>query len=524
MSQGKVKPVLLDVFKGKEIVEVVQPPGTELIEDVCSLDFIPGDLHEGEGGKRPYLKGRLGWVDRATANGRMYPRKLMVREIARLSNEMKSRQVYGELDHPGNGKTELSRVSHLVLGAEISESGEMSGVFEFIPGTKNGDQAIAIAKAGLGVSSRGFGSVVPDGQGNHVVQENYKLVTWDIVADPANAGAHPNFVVESKERGNMDLEKIKKDDPELFAQLMAEAGKTVEADAREHAREALREEFEGQLQDESNKIKEEAVEMARSELLEDPEVAGAKSALDRIKEVVTPFLLDEDQDGEVGRLRKKLTESHSKIADQDEMIASLEEENQELVRIGKDFGFALHLERELGGNDRKDQVVEMVGNLAEYETLDALKTRIVEVSSVLAEEDEKQQQIRHEVAELKAQNAQLLEDRDKALAIGHKLGIKAYIERKVSGHPHRVPLRKSLDESSPASVGEVDRIVEEYTADHPVSKEFAEIDAWMGGDQRQGSPRNPLSLEEDNGGENNSDGVSTIAGVSMNELAQLAGV
>ena len=207
-------------FQEQEIQEVSIPAGAELLEDVCVLEFKPEDLHEGEEGKRPYLKGRFGWVDKATANKRLYPRTIMAREIGRISESMKGRQVFGELDHPGDGKTKLSRVSHFVTDVNITEDGEMVGTLEFIPGTINGDQALAIARAGgkLGVSSRGFGSVVSNPKGEDVVQEDYKLVTWDVVADPANAGAHPNFVVENKET-SMYMDAVRKENPELVEQI-----------------------------------------------------------------------------------------------------------------------------------------------------------------------------------------------------------------------------------------------------------------------------------------------------------------
>jgi hypothetical protein len=50
----------------------------------------------------------------------------------------------------------------------------------------------------LGISSRGFGSV-KDRNGLNEVQEDFKLVTFDIVSDPSTPGAFPNAVYEHKE-------------------------------------------------------------------------------------------------------------------------------------------------------------------------------------------------------------------------------------------------------------------------------------------------------------------------------------
>ena len=494
-------------------------PGAELLEDVFFLDVKPGDLCEGDeaSGKRPYLKGRLGWVDKATANKRLYPRKVMGRELMRLKAPMENREIYGELDHPGDGKTKLARVSHFVLAANITESGEIVGNIEFIPGTVNGDQALAVARAGgrLGVSSRGWGTLVPDGKGNNVVQEDFRLGTWDIVADPANVGAYPDFVVESKEEEDMDLEKLRTASPEAYVRLMEEAKKEVSPEAREHAREALRHEFEEQLRDESIKIREEAVEEARGQLLEDPTVAGASGAMERIKSVVAPFIMEEDVDGEIEELREQLSSMHERVAEQDVVIAELEEENEELVDLGKEFGFAFFLERELADNDRKDQIVEMLGDVSEYADLDELRERLSDVVSVLAEEDEKQQEYLSRIAELEAQATKLAEERDKALGIGHKFGIKAYIERKVSTSPHRGALRTFLDESRPASVEAVDRLVESFSKANPVSSEYMSVRRSM--KERSFEKRGKLgkgdSLQL-------TESVS-IGGISIDELAKM---
>lgn len=500
-----------------QIHEIEIPDGKELLEDVFELVINPGDLIESKDGeKRPYLKGRLGLVDEATANKRLYPRNLMVREISKLKEDMGSRGVYGELDHPSDGKTLMQRVSHFVRDAEVIENGEIQGTIEFIPGTRNGDQALAIARAGgrMGVSSRGFGSTASDAKGNDVVQEDYTLVTWDIVADPANAGAHPNFVVENKEI-DMDLDKLKKEHPALVEAIKSE----VDSESRTHAREALREEFEEQLRTEGETIREEAVSVARSQLLEDPEVAGSVTAIDRIKEVISPFILVEDENREMTKLKDKIRGLEQKIAEQDEAMIEARSEIDEMSDIAKEMGYHLYLERELRDNERASQVVEMLGEVTEYDSLDNLKDRVTEILNALSEDDEVREKYEDRIAQLEKRLVLTEGERDKALNIGKQFGIRAYIERKVSNHPHGPTLRTYLDETKPSSKDEVDRLVESYTKAHPLSNEFKRIRAGLNEDKKM--------LEEVHGTQEKEENLleeGSILGVSMGELRERSGL
>lgn len=501
-----------------QIQEVEIPEGKELLEDVYELVFQPEDLHEAnEGGKRPYLKGRLGLVDVATANKRLYPRNLMMREVSKLKEDMQGRGIYGELDHPGDGKTKLARVSHFVTDALIKEDGEISGVIEFIPGTKNGDQALAIAKAGgkLGVSSRGFGTTVTDNKGNDVVQEDYKLVTWDIVADPANAGAHPSFVVEHKENKGMDLETLKKEHPELIEEFHSE----VMIEARNHAREALREEFSEKLQEEGQVIREEAKTLVREQLLEDPEVAGAISAMDVIKKAVAPFVVEEDEDSEVTGLKARIQELEKEIADQDELIGEARSETEEISDIAKELGYHLYLERFLKSSERADQVVEMLGDVNEFDTLDELKERVEEIHDALSEEDKVREQYEDRIARLEKKLVLAENQRNKALEIGRKFGLTAYVEHKVVNHPKAIALREYILESGAKSKGAVDKVVESFNRANPVSEEFKRIRKGL----KDSGPRR-LSEEDELVEDKKGKSGGSVMGVSMAELQQRAGI
>ncbi len=102
--------------------------------------------------------------------------------------------MFGELDHPSDGKTSLKRVSHIVTGLELQEDGTVTGAAEVLE-TPNGQILKTLFESGaqVGISSRGSGSVQ-----NGVVQEDFKLGTFDFVARPSTPGALPRPSGETK--------------------------------------------------------------------------------------------------------------------------------------------------------------------------------------------------------------------------------------------------------------------------------------------------------------------------------------
>jgi hypothetical protein len=148
---------------------------------------------------RVLIRGPFGHCEKPTSNGRIYGRKLMEREFGKLSEAMASRNLFGELDHPDDGRTSLKRVSHIITNLRIEKDGEVVGELEPLP-TPMGQILKALAKAGctLGVSSRGRGSVVTRDDGVDEVQDDFVLKTYDVVDNPASKNAFPSVVSESE--------------------------------------------------------------------------------------------------------------------------------------------------------------------------------------------------------------------------------------------------------------------------------------------------------------------------------------
>jgi len=138
-------------------------------------------------------------ADTPNHNNRIYERKLLVRELDRLTESIIERRLMGELDHPTHDAIKLQNVSHLVTRLTM-KGNEMLGEAEIL-NTPAGQVAQALIKGGvkLGISSRGMGSLKEGPDGNSFVNPDFKLVTFDLVADPSTKGAFPGLVNENRE-------------------------------------------------------------------------------------------------------------------------------------------------------------------------------------------------------------------------------------------------------------------------------------------------------------------------------------
>jgi len=167
--------------------------------------------------------------------------------------------------------------------------------------------------------------------------------------------------------------------------------------------------------------------------------------------------------------------------------------------------------------------MEMLGDVNEYDALDALKDRVSEISDALAEEDVVKHQYEERISQMEIMIQKLSEERDQALSIGKNFGVRAYVERKIADHPHRNKLRKFLNESKPDTKESVDKLVEAFTAANPVSDEYSRIRQGIEGSSGRSRA---LRMVEDVGGGGQESIVedSVIGGVSVRELAKLAGV
>lgn len=159
-------------------------------------DFQPLQiLSEGKSSKTMKVRGIFSEADRKNGNGRIYSRNLLVREAQKLQPMISERRLCGELDHPSDEVVHLANVSHIITGLTM-EGNKLIGEAEFLD-TPSGRILQELAKAGvrIGISSRATGSVEFDMKEDaYRVQDNLKMITWDMVADPSCQTAFPELV------------------------------------------------------------------------------------------------------------------------------------------------------------------------------------------------------------------------------------------------------------------------------------------------------------------------------------------
>ena len=158
--------------------------------------FVPKPVRILEGmrnGGNVFVEGILATVEIKNGNGRYYKRELWEREIDNFQRKIqqKTTETCGELDHPDSQIINLKNASHAIR--KIWWKGdEIMGVVEIFSdpgerGTVAGRIAGALVNNGLviGISSRGMGSL-KESDGVMEVQDDFELLTWDLVSNPSN--------------------------------------------------------------------------------------------------------------------------------------------------------------------------------------------------------------------------------------------------------------------------------------------------------------------------------------------------
>jgi Prohead core protein serine protease len=154
-----------------------------------------------EGKKFTYLIGPAAVAETANRNKRIYPARILEREINRYAREhIAERTAFGELTHPTGAQVNPERVSHLFT--EVNRRGNQWIAKARLLETPMGKIAIAITEGGgkLGFSTRGVGSLRSLPKGTNEVGEDYHLCTLaDLVSDPSAPGAWTNSLCENYE-------------------------------------------------------------------------------------------------------------------------------------------------------------------------------------------------------------------------------------------------------------------------------------------------------------------------------------
>ncbi len=455
-----------------------------LLSDVAlvRLSLVEGSAND----ERVRVRGEFAKCGVATENRRVYPKGVWEKEIRRLDKALKERRVFGEVDHPADGQTKLARVSHIVTGLDIKD-GLVIGEAEILP-TEAGKNLLALMQANVpvGVSSRGFGSVKSNDKNEDVVQDDYKLVTFDFVADPADVHAYPQ-VAES--RALYEGVEFDADEEQAKAIEFARRIESEKSGQKVAAQEGIRDEFARQILGNLAKLRTEVRDEVRKELLDDPSVAGAKLALDAVRTILRPYLLPEDVAEVVKGKEADIQRLQNEVAGRDLRIKELEAENGSLAEMAKEVGYRFYLETTLSGDAQAEAIRKLVGDVKMFADSDALKARVAEVRAEIAKQEEaKQAAVETKTLEIaEAKKAQkdasgefdarirkvedlILSERRKRVemekdlaesrAENEKLKTRLYAEQRLKNHPQAAKLRRLVEAADAQDTDDVDALIE----------------------------------------------------------------
>lgn len=168
-----------------------------LIEQIDDYRYLTEDAGDK---KHMYIEGIYLQSEQKNRNGRVYPKSIMEREVARyLKEKVEGKCAWGELGHPDTPTINLDRTAMRIVSLK-NEGNDWVGK-AMIQNTPHGNIVRSLIEDGgrLGVSSRGVGSLKMV-EGVNLVQDDFHLATAaDVVADPSAPDAYVRGLMEGKE-------------------------------------------------------------------------------------------------------------------------------------------------------------------------------------------------------------------------------------------------------------------------------------------------------------------------------------
>ena len=171
----------------------------ELCEGGVCQDLLTEDEKIRVKNGEVYLTGVMQRADHKNGNGRIYPAKVLQREVKNYQKIVNESRALGELDHPDDSVVNLKNASHMVKGIWWNGSDVMGKIK--VLDTPSGNVLKSLVNEGvkLGISSRGLGSVQEDNSGT-VVEDDFQLICFDFVSEPSTTGA---FMIKEHKESNI---------------------------------------------------------------------------------------------------------------------------------------------------------------------------------------------------------------------------------------------------------------------------------------------------------------------------------
>ena len=146
-----------------------------------------------------YLEGIYAASERKNQNLRVYPHKVLSREMNKYIKESVDKNIaYSELSHPSHMHINPDNISHRILS--LKEDGNFWRGRAIVLDTPKGNIVKALVKDGgvIGMSTRGLGTL-KESNNCKVVQEDFALKAIDAVISPSCIEATMTAIMESTE-------------------------------------------------------------------------------------------------------------------------------------------------------------------------------------------------------------------------------------------------------------------------------------------------------------------------------------
>lgn len=142
-----------------------------------------------------YLVGPFAEGDIENRNGRIYPTIVLKEAIDKFRSEwIDTNRALGELEHPDTSSINPERAAMKIIEMTQKENIFYGRAIVLDAPTLGGIvKALMNENVKLGVSTRGLGTIK-----GKVVQDDFELITVDIVTDPSAPSAFVDGIVESK--------------------------------------------------------------------------------------------------------------------------------------------------------------------------------------------------------------------------------------------------------------------------------------------------------------------------------------
>ena len=160
-----------------------------------SQDFqITEEVNEKDNTKDMFAVGIFSSAEIENNNKRKYRKEILEREISKVNEKIEKKCLWGELGHPPNPEVNPDKIALRTVKLEW-KGNNLYGKAKILDTPMGAIAKTLIKEGAMGISSRGLGTVGDDGY----VNEDFHLITWDLVTDPSNKPSWVNGIYEAQD-------------------------------------------------------------------------------------------------------------------------------------------------------------------------------------------------------------------------------------------------------------------------------------------------------------------------------------